>query len=364
VAFALGVLAIAALLRERRAVALALVGAAAAFHPTTALWFAIWVGTAIFVSARSWRAPLAAAALATALALAWAVSAGPLAGRLAPMDLAWLATIASKDYLFPTDWPLEVWILNLALPVIVLTVYAWRRRLGLAHRAEHGLVAGAVALLAVFFLTLPFNAARIALVVQLQIPRLFWMLDLLATIYAAWALVEAGRTSRLRGALVTMALLVAAAARGYYSLEVRYPDRDLFETRLEASEWTDVMAWASRSEPGSYWLADPGHAWRYGASVRLAGRDVFLEAVKDEALAMYSRDVAQRVADHTRALGDFHALSADRARSLAARYDLDYLVTERELPLPVAYRNRRFVVYRLAGAMPPAHSRSEPPRRP
>ncbi len=34
-------------------------------------------------------------------------------------------------------------------------------------------------------------------------------------------------------------------------------------------------------------LADPGHAWKYGSSVRLAaGRDLFLEEVKDVALAV------------------------------------------------------------------------------
>ena len=43
-------------------------------------------------------------------------------------------------------------------------------------------------------------------------------------------------------------------------------------------------------------LADPGHAWKYGTSVRVAGeRDVYLEEVKDVALALYSRDVAMRV---------------------------------------------------------------------
>ena len=53
-------------------------------------------------------------------------------------------------------------------------------------------------------------------------------------------------------------------------------------------------------------LADPGHAWKYGTSVRVsAARDVFLEEVKDSALAIYSRDVASRVVERTAAIGDF-----------------------------------------------------------
>ena len=95
-------------------------------------------------------------------------------------------------------------------------------------------------------------------------------------------------------------------------------------------------------------LADPGHAWKHGTSVRVsAGRDVFLEEVKDSALAIYSRDVARRVVERTQAVGDFTQLTPERARDLAAQYDLDYLVTTADLPLPIAYQNREFRVYEL-----------------
>jgi hypothetical protein len=69
--------------------------------------------------------------------------------------------------------------------------------------------------------------------------------------------------------------------------------------------------------------------------------------VKDAAMAMYSRRVAIRVAERIAALGDFDALTPTAARSLAERYDLDLLVTERGLDLPLAYRNARFSIYRL-----------------
>jgi hypothetical protein len=108
------------------------------------------------------------------------------------------------------------------------------------------------------------------------------------------------------------------------------------------------MAWVQRQPLDTHVLADPGHAWRYGRSVRVsAQRDVFLEEVKDSAIAIYSRDVALRYLDRTRAVGDFTQLTAGRARELAAEYDLDYVVTEGDLALPVAYRNEQFRIYSL-----------------
>jgi hypothetical protein len=108
------------------------------------------------------------------------------------------------------------------------------------------------------------------------------------------------------------------------------------------------MAWLRRQPLGTHVLADPSHAWRQATSVRVAaGRDVYLEEVKDTAMAMYSRRVAMRVAERIGALGDFGALTPASARALAARFDLDVLVTEATLDLPVAYRNTRFSIYRL-----------------
>jgi hypothetical protein len=74
---------------------------------------------------------------------------------------------------------------------------------------------------------------------------------------------------------------------------------------------------------------------------------MFLEEVKDTAMAMYSRRVAMRVAERIGGIGDFNSLTPASARALAARFDLDYVVTEQALDLPVAYRNATFAVYRL-----------------
>ena len=52
---------------------------------------------------------------------------------------------------------------------------------------EGALVAGCLSLAAVFALSLPLNAARVALAIQLQPARVFWMLDFLAVVYVVWA---------------------------------------------------------------------------------------------------------------------------------------------------------------------------------
>jgi hypothetical protein len=108
------------------------------------------------------------------------------------------------------------------------------------------------------------------------------------------------------------------------------------------------MLWLARQPVDTHVFADPGHAWKYGTSVRVAARrDVLLEEVKDSALAIYSHDVAGRVVDRINAIGDFTLLTADRARELGRRFDLDYLVTDADLDLPLAYRNTQFRIYSL-----------------
>jgi hypothetical protein len=143
-------------------------------------------------------------------------------------------------------------------------------------------------------------------------------------------------------------LVAVSVARGAYIMLIERPDRELFARHLPDSDWADAMHWMATEPLPTQVLADPGHSWKYGTSVRVAAkRDVFLEDVKDSAIAIYSRDVAARVVERSRAIGDFGTLTAERATQLGERYDLNYLVTEAELPLPVAYRNERFRVYSL-----------------
>ena len=347
-AFAVGALALAALLRRRPAAALLLTAGATVLHPTTGAFFGVVVGTALTVTDRRLRPWLAAGAVAAAAVAAWALLAGPLHGRLVVMDDAWLRALAGKDSVFPGTWPPWAWLANLALYPVLASAIALRRRHGIATPVDAGVLHAGWVLLGLFLVTLPLVESGVAFFVQLQLSRIFWLLDFLATVYLFSALELAARTRRRVVAAAALALLALSAGRGIYILTVEHPERALFEIDVPASPWQSAMDWLARQPPDVEVLADPGHAWKYGTSVRVtAARDVFLEEVKDAAVAMYSRDVAMRVVERTSAVGDFAQLTAGQAQALDARYGLDFLVTTANLELPVAYRSAPFTVYSL-----------------
>ena len=276
-------------------------------HPTTAIWFAVWVGVALMVNEPALRRPLAIAAAAAAIGGAIVLVTGLMPLSLARMDERWMAAFAEKDYIFSTEWSLESWLLNLIYPVIIAIAYRARKRAGVAHPNEGGIVAGCLALVGIFLVTLPFIALRSALIVQLQISRVFWMADLLAIVYVIWAIALASPAARAPrrgrrhagGAAQALAVVLAlvAAGRGWYVLTVEHPGRPLVELDLPADDWRDVSAWLRTHTPkDAQVLADPGHAFKYGLSLRVsAERDVFLEDVKDAAIAFYDRRIALRV---------------------------------------------------------------------
>ena len=113
-AFALGASAVAAYLRQKGTLALAIVAAAFAVHPTTALWFAIWIAIALIVTDRRWRLPLAVAGMCGLLGALWAVTYGPLQGHLVRIDALWASAMAGKDYIFPSDLSASFWLVNFA----------------------------------------------------------------------------------------------------------------------------------------------------------------------------------------------------------------------------------------------------------
>ena len=354
-AFAIGLIGLGEVLRGRPGLALAAVVVAGAVLPTTGIWFVGWIGVALAVEHPRLRPALAAGA-----ALGVAAGLGLLAAGFLPvqrMDDAWLSTLAGKDYLFATDWSLGTWLLNAAYPVVIAATFLARRRRGLTQPGERGLVAGCVALIAVFVATLPLVGAHVAFAVQLQISRVFWMADLLALLGIVWWLSEARPASvgrepapaSARPRWVFAAAAVFALTRGGFALFVEHPERALFAVSAPADAWSDVTAWLRRATPpGTHVLADPDHAWRFGTSLRvLAARDVFLENVKDEAISMYDRRMAQRVAERRLALGDFERRTAPELLDLGRRFELDVVVSERELALPELYRNQQFRVYRL-----------------
>jgi hypothetical protein len=364
-AFAFGALAVAAFLRGKVTwTALALAGAAL-LHPTTTLWFVLWLAVAFIVSSRrpqtndpeadpksagtvlDGTTAMVAAAICAAAAAAWAFTAGPLSGRLAIMDREWLDAIAEKDYLFPLQWPATAWLINLAYAPLIWAIHRRRASAGLVAPRETGLVAGCLALVAIFLAAVALNSLHIALAVQLQPARAFWILDFLAVVYIVWALAEGSAGSGRPPRLAAAAVVLVAALRGVYIMEVEFPDRPLFEPSVPG-DWGRVTAWARQQPPASGWLADPAHASKYGTSFRMAaGHDVFIEATKDLAVGMYDRRIALRARDRRNAVGDFSALSAGRARQLASDHGLDYLVTEQEMPLPERFRAGAIRVYQL-----------------
>jgi hypothetical protein len=346
-AFGAGALAVALFLRGRLRATLILVLIAAVIHPTTAAWFAMWLGAATIASRRTSThtiASLAAGALAAALLLAWlAIERGAQ-----PMDPSW-TDAAARRYLYPDAWPVWTWVAHAA--IVGIAVFAYRRRVaaGLAQPAERAVFTGGLALLAFLLLAVAFVAARVPLAVQLQPARVLWIWDFLATIYVVWLAAERpGATSPIRARAVFAAVALVACARGAFIMGWEFPERRLVRVGLPEGEWGRVMAWASTTPAGSNFLTDPGHAWRYGVSVRIAARrDVYLEAAKDPALASYSRDTAARVAERQRDLGDFGRLDAEQARRLDRRYDLDYLIAEHRIDLPVVREFGAFKVYSL-----------------
>ena len=347
-AFGVGLLAVAAYLHRRSWLAVALIAVAAAVHTTTALWFAVLVGVALVVSEPWWRRLAVPAAILAVVVTAWAVLAGPLSGRLVVMDDIWLQAVASKDSLFANEWPAAAWAVNLGTLGLLWVAYRHRTTHATVHIEERGLVWGATALVGVFLVTLPAVAAHVAFPVQLQISRVFWLVDFVATVAIVGAVAEARWVARLGRPALAACLVALAAGRGAYILFIEHPERPLFRLHLEDTPWHEAMRFVATLPKDALVLADSGHAWRYGTSVRVsAGRDVFLEETKDSAVAIYSRDVAVRVVDRIRALGDLSTRSPEEIARVGAQYGVTHVVTTGTLPLPALFENAQFHVYAL-----------------
>jgi hypothetical protein len=342
-AFAIGVAALACVLRRRAVWAALLVLASLGVHTTTGLWFALVVGAGALYRLRAWTAgALAGTGLVVAIVL-WMQSPR--------MDQAWLQVLADKDYLFAADWPLGAWVVNLTYLPVIAAIYAIRRRRGLVRDGERELVAGLCLLVAAFLVSVPLTSARVAIVVQLQVTRVFWVLDACAMLYLAWWLVDGiGRGhSRAVVAAFVASLVAASAIRGWYVTSIDSP-RPLVQWQLEDNDWTSVMSWLRGQPKRLHVLADPGHALQHGTSVRVGGaRDTVLEQMKDSAMAIYSRETAMRVAERAHALAGFADLSDEALLAAARRFSADVLIVPagRLLELPAVYRTPSLVVYTL-----------------
>ena len=352
-ALAVGLVAVSVFLRGHTWLAVAAVAGALLLHPTTAIWFAILLGIAILVSDSESRQPILALAGGIGAA-ATVLLASTLREQVAVMDPTWMSLLQSKDYLHATDWPMLTWFANLGFAAIIAAIYDYRRALGITTPRETGLVCGCASLLLLFLISVPLAHAGVALVIQLQFSRIFWLLDILAIAYVTWLLVESPigqraipKKTRVRYAVVVL-FFALTLARGSYVTYIEQVDRPLIEIDLPENEWTQVMGWAGERPVGTHFLVDPGHAWRYGSSVRAAsGRDVYLEEIKDIGIAIYSSQIAERVSNRIAELGNFSELDSNRARRLAHRYHLDYLITEHPIGLPLVHQQGPFNVYDL-----------------
>ncbi len=346
IAFAVGLIALGFMLRRRHGAAAIAVALAAVIHTTTAIWFGGVLAICVLSgAARPFPRDVKVIGLVVmvaGLSLVWAYATAPR------MDAAWLAVLGEKDYVFSHQWPAYAWALNLLYPSIILSIYARRKARGALAGGERHVVAGLVALVAVFLITVPLAAAHLAPVVQLQANRVFWVLDAFALVYVAWWLVdELARRPAVRIATVTFVVLLACG-RGVFILNDT--GRALATLDLPTDDWTDALRWLRTQAADWQVLADPEHAWRYGTSVRAGAlRDTVLERSKDSAMAMYDSAIALRVAERSAALADFASLTEQRFKELGRRYDARVLVFDRARPLalPELYANNRFAIYDL-----------------
>jgi hypothetical protein len=359
-AFAMGLSATALYLSGRTRWALAVIGLAMLVHPTIGTWFAVLIGGAIFFGSGVAPRTLLVGAVVAGGGVALTLG-DSLREQFVVMDATWLRVLATKGYLVTSDWPLVAWFTNLAVTGLVFALYRYRRSLGQTSERERALVAGCGLLLAVFVVSAPFSYAGVALAVQLQVNRVFWLIDVVGMVLLAGVLFEGPRSFRPtlpptcvlpRRVMVVLAIALALTRGGYRGF-VERPERPIMQVGLADSDWTDLMKWAGTQPIGTHFLADPVHAARYGVSVRAAsGRDVYLELIKDSALAIYSSDVANRVARRIDDIGDFEALTVEHVRDLAVNYEIDFLITEQRLDLPVVTSAGPLVVYKLATLNP------------
>lgn len=342
-AFAIGIAALACVLRRRLWTALVLAMAAGLAHPTTGLWLVAVVGVAM-LTALNRRAIWALAGVAGTAIFVWLAFAG------IRMDQTWRSVLLEKDYLFSLEWPVYAWALNLLYLPLLAVIYRRRRALNVLAPGEPLLLAGLGALVALFLLSLPLTALNVALAVQLQINRIFWLLDAALFLYLGWWLMDDLALGRGRAwrAPVMATIVLLSLVRGFYVLVIE-TKRPLVQTSLPAGDWTDALNWL-RQQPANWQvLTDPSHA-KFGVSVRVGAlRDTVLEQSKDAGLAIYERDIALRVAERRQALAGFESFGDDQIRTAARRFGADVALVERaqQLSFPVLYQNQRFVVYDL-----------------
>ena len=323
--------------------------------PTTALWFARRAGS------RRWSRPPGVAIVAL-LAASARRSLGAAGRRRAAraavsslMDAEWLSVLADKDYLFSAEWPLYAWAdqPRLSGRHRGRSTGAASRR-GSTAPGEAALVAALLALVArVSGLRAALDWRAVALAVQLQITRVFWLLDFVTAAYLAWWLTRTWRAAAIRAPTWPSSLASRSLAVGRGVL--RRSRRGGSPARRSVScrpTWTDAMAGSRRSRRR---LARAGRSRPRLEVRRRASASRRPRHGARTGQGHGAGDVRSRRGDARRPNARPRSATSTRLRptmsaALAARYGLDVFVdrANRTLALPVLYRERR-----LRGVRPP-----------
>ena len=233
-AFALGMLAVCAFLRNQNAIVLLLMACAAALHPTTTLWFVMWLAPRHSWPSRGGAAGSSGRWRQHCRSSPMAFSRGRSSDDLTRMDPEWIAAIGEKDYLFPLQWPPYAWAINLGYRPGHRTDLVAAASIGRAssHAKRHWSSASA-SLLVIFRVRAAVPVARWPSRSSSNRPACSgcWTSSRSSISRGCWR--NTSRAAR-RWAAIAVAVTVAilATARGVYVMRVEFPDRPLVQARI------------------------------------------------------------------------------------------------------------------------------------
>ena len=282
------------------------------------------------------------------------------------MDAVWLQAVAIKDSLFANEWPLWAWAVNLGT--------ARRAVVGLPVRAPR---AAAPAPRSARSCGAPPRSWRCSSShCRSWPPAGACRCSCRSRACSGWStssprVVPASARWPTRPWLARLgparagrrACIALAVGRGAYMMLVEHPERAAVrDPPAGRSPWQDAMRWLARSRATRTCWPTPGHAWKYGTSVRVGGRARRLprggQGLGDCDLLARRRRARRRAHGAHRRLR--RRSPPTTARALGERYDLDYLVTDGR-PAAAAGVSQRAVPHLHAGAARCRLADVEPP---
>jgi hypothetical protein len=167
---------------------------------------------------------------------------------------------------------------------------------------------------------------------------------------------QSGRGLIARGGLA-LAILVAAIHVGYHASERLYPDAPRSHRIADFDDWHAACEWVvdSGKIPAKARFLVPRDAqtfqWYTGRNVVVDWKDVPQDAKTLLEWHRRIRDIyATGLPNGPQWYEPLAKVGAARLKQLGAKYDADYVITERTDPLlklPLVYQNETYVIYRL-----------------